>query len=388
MPLTVLLSVAANDTKIEDLRAALVGAGFAIRPHTLGSAPGVEFGPIEAVVIEVGEKPDVAAMQTRRWRAELGDELVPIVWVLPAANTDLARAGLDAGADVVLSRPLDPDLLVAQIRAASRLRAAATRVATRAREAKLLGEQLNRALTQHTRELNAARRIGLALLPRAFPEIGTVRFSVCHRQRSRTGGDFYGVQAIDSERIIFHLGDVLSLGGVGSLLAQLAAETLSLAAGEGRTPDELLARVNDELLRLGLEDEPLVALLVGTLNANTGEVVIARAGLPAPVHISASGEVTTWAIPGPFLGISETSYPVHTAVLHPGEKLLLGSDGTHADGQPGPTDNTRLAEAVSRHHNLTGQAFVDAVGRDLLGEVRHNDDFTLLCVSRGGVVSE
>jgi hypothetical protein len=151
MPLTVLLSVAANGPKIEDLRATLVGAGFAIRTHTLGSAPGVEFGLIEAVVIEVSEKPDVAAMQTRRWRAELGDELIPIVWVLPVANADLARSGLDAGADVVLARPLDSGLFVAQIRAASRLRGAVSRVATRATEAKLLGEQLNRALAQHNR---------------------------------------------------------------------------------------------------------------------------------------------------------------------------------------------------------------------------------------------
>jgi serine phosphatase RsbU (regulator of sigma subunit) len=382
MPLTVLLSVAANGPKIDDLREILVGTGFAIRTHALGSAPGVEFGHIDAVVVEAGDKPDAAAIQTRRWRAELGDEVVPIVWVLPSANADLARSGLEAGADVVLARPIDPGLFIAQLQAACRMRAAASRVSTRATEVKLLGEQLNRALAQHNRQLDTARRIGLALLPRALPEIGTTRLCVCHRQRSRTGGDFYGGQAIDSERLVFHVGDVLSLGGVGALLGQLAAKTISVSTGEGKMPGEMLACVNDELLRLGLEDEPLVALLVCTLNANTGEVVLARAGLPAPLHISASGEATTWAIPGPFLGISETSYPIHTATLHPGEKLLLGTDGIHSDGEPGPSDNTRLTEAASRHHNLTGQAFVDAVARDLLAEVRHNDDFTLLCVSR------
>src|SRR5262245_48596453 len=123
----------------DDLRGLLAEAEFETRDHTLGSTPPVDFSSIAAAVVDVGERPDMASAQTRRWRAELGDDLVPVVWVLPTADARLAARGLEAGADAVLARPLDPAVFVAQVRSAARARAAASRVTARANESRLLG---------------------------------------------------------------------------------------------------------------------------------------------------------------------------------------------------------------------------------------------------------
>src|SRR5687767_4000063 len=67
----VLLSAAEPPDGVRDL---LSGAGLPVMDHVLGAIPAVEFGGISATLIEVGDDPDAAAAQTRRWRAELGDD--------------------------------------------------------------------------------------------------------------------------------------------------------------------------------------------------------------------------------------------------------------------------------------------------------------------------
>ena len=60
--------------------------------------------------------------------------------------------------------------------------------------------------------------------------------------------------------------------------------------------------------------------------------------------------------------------------------MLIGTDGTRPDGDPGPAGTDRLLEAAAKHRAASGPAFVDAVARELLQHVRHADDFTLLGV--------
>ena len=386
-PATVLLSAPPSAT--DDLRRALAAAAFVVADHALGAAAPVDFAPLVAAVVEVGDKPDVAAAQTRRWRIELGDDFLPIVWVLPAASSDLAAKGLDAGADACVARPLDDAAFVAQVKACARGHAAASRLAVKAAEARLLGDQLQKAYAQLDRELEMARRVHRAFLPRSFPQVGAAKFAVCYRPRSRVGGDFYDVRRLDEDHVGFFVADVIGHGtAAGSLLGVFVRQSANwkhIAGTRYRLipPDEILAAVNRDLLGLGLEDPPLVAMLAGTLNVRAGTLTVARAGLPSPVFLPAAGEPRAWAVPGPFLGTAETTYQLHSAAFAPGDKLLVGTDGTRPGGEPSQQGPDELLAASARHRELTGQAFVDAVARDLLPHVRHPDDFTLLAIEMG-----
>src|SRR5262245_46452706 len=101
-PATVLLS-SPPDANSDELRKIVASAGFAVADHLLGSAPAVDFGPVVVAVVDVGERPaqpavpgstagaapakdwtEIASAQTRRWRAELGDQFVPVLWVASA----------------------------------------------------------------------------------------------------------------------------------------------------------------------------------------------------------------------------------------------------------------------------------------------------------------
>jgi serine phosphatase RsbU (regulator of sigma subunit) len=307
-----------------------------------------------------------------------------VVWVLPAEHADHCVRGFDAGTDAVLVRPFAPEVLLAQVRAAVRSCGVARRVAARAAEARLLGERLNRALDRAARELDAARRIRLALSARSPTHLGNARFGVCHRPRGKPGSDFHAASAVGPGRVVFCVGEVSGLGSAGPFLGRFVTESVLDSADEEVSAGELLTRVNRQLLALGLDDPPLVALGVGLLDTSTGRLTLSRAGLPSPVLVPATGEVEVWAMPGPFLGVAETTYPTHAATLRPGDKLLLGTDGTRPDGTPGPGDDANFHEAAARHRDAPGRRFVDAVANELLAQVRHEDDFTLLCVECSG----
>lgn len=379
---TVLLSARVPPSDLKDW---LVAAGLIVVDHALGSTPRVDFAPVAVALIEVGQELNTAVLQTRRWRAELGDELVPLIWVLAAADSAAMVQGLAAGADVVLARPLEEAVIVAQVRAAMRTRNTARRLALQAAEARLLGDQLRKAYAQIDREYSEARRVHRAFLPQFVPTVGQARLAVCHRARSKAAGDFYDVRRLDEQTVGFFVADVIS-HEAGSLLGVFLGQAVTMKeTGAGRyqilSPSETLARVNRELIELGLDDPPLVGMVAGTLNGQTGELVVARAGMPPPVYLPFHGEPETWPLPGPFLGTAHTTYPCRRSVLQPGDQLVLATDGTRPDGQPGPAGDDRpLLTAIARHRGLRGQAFVDAVAQELLPSVDHEEDFTLMVV--------
>ena len=59
---------------------------------------------------------------------------------------------------------------------------------------------------------------------------------------------------------------------------------------------------------------------------------------------------------------------------------MIGTDGTRPDGLAAAGGADPLRDAAARHRGLTGPAFADALGRELLPALRHPDDFTLMVV--------
>jgi sigma-B regulation protein RsbU (phosphoserine phosphatase) len=363
----------------ESIRESLAAAGFTVVPHGLGAAPTVDFTSLAAAVIDAGERTDLAAAQTRRWRLELGDHIVPVLWLL--ADPADANSGFAAGADACLERT--SDTLAAQVKAMARMQATAARLGRKAAESLLLGEQLRKARVQLDLGQEMGRRIRRGSLPQSLPEAGDIRLHIVHRPQAAHGGDFYDVRRLDEHTVGFFLGDALGRASAGNLLGVLVNQAVRLKIIYGHRyrlvpPDEAMLEVNRTLLGLNLEEPPLVALLIGTVDARDGSLSLARAGFPAPVFIPANGPPEVWSVPGPFLGAAETTYPPRRGTLQPGDKLLLASDGASPPGEA----SDPLLESVTRHRHLNGVAFTDAVAAELLPRSHHPDDFTLLLVER------
>jgi len=84
------------------LRAGLEAAGFGVTAAGLSGIDPAEMGKSHAVLLAVTSRVlGTAQALCRRWRIELGEQYVPIIWL--AAGEVPPGAGLDAGADAVLN---------------------------------------------------------------------------------------------------------------------------------------------------------------------------------------------------------------------------------------------------------------------------------------------
>jgi hypothetical protein len=341
----VLLAAAPGDPA-DDLRSALTAAGFAVADAAGPPLP--DLAPATAVVVSDG------VGLVRLLRAELGDHILPVIWVAPTAEALVA--GLGAGADAGLVRPVEPAALVAQARAAIRVREQAAKLAERAAEARAINDRLRKVYQQVEADARLVERAGRVALPRHLPAVGAVRFAVCHRPRalSEAAGGYDAAQ-LDAGRVGFWVTDA---GGVVGLTVRLAARGLELRDGLPRAlpPAEVLGRVNRALIGLELDPPPLVGMTCGVIDARSGSVSVARGGLPPAVVLPAAGAPRPWAGPGPFLGAFDAEFPPRDGVLERGDRLLLATAGD-AEGLPAAAD---------RHRGLAGQEFVEAVAAEVV----------------------
>jgi sigma-B regulation protein RsbU (phosphoserine phosphatase) len=398
----ILLSTAPG-TGADDLRVVLERAGFTPRPHVLGSTPGIDFAAYSAAVIAVGPHAAMAAAQTTRWRAELGDDFWPILWVLPGPDSGTTVLGLDSGADVVLPRPLDMTHFVAQVRQAVRSHARAQRVAARASEARLLGEQLNQAYTQIRLETDWAARLNRLNRHVSWPAIGRLRFSVRHETRGRFAVDTFQVCRLGQDTAGFYLARTSGSGALGQLLGAFVQTAIGRAGWgsergtgpiEPLSPASLLADLNRQLLAQP-DFQPAVAVLVGIVSADSGMLTLVRAGLPPPIFLPGPGEPTAepgepspWTFANSWLGIAETAFTDSQRILRPGDRVTFVTVTPAGDDGPEPARPSSPAPVISRisrHRALTGQRFVDAVAADLLAlsEDEDENDVTVLCLEFG-----
>lgn len=365
----------------DDLRERFAAAGYRITSLVLGTHERLDFATIGVVVIAVGETLAFAEAQTRLWRAEMGDHGVPFLWLLPYPSTELTAAGLDAGADVCLARPVDPGVLIGQIKALLRTRRRTAELTARTADIRPLNEQLRRAYSEIDRVYDLVRRVRRAYEPQRMPDFGGVRIAVAHRPRSRVGGDLYDVVRLDEDHIGFWLADAGSTGGpAGGLLGLLIKQAVVLKEIHTKgyrlvPPCEVLARVNRELLILDLDPPCLVGMACGQVDTRTGKVAFARAGIPPAIFLPKDGSPEIWTGPGPHLGAFEAEFPPQYGKLEPGDRLVLFSDGARPTQEPDP-----IPQILLRHRELRGQPFVDAVCRDGLAYSTEPDDATLLAI--------
>lgn len=334
----------------DDLRAALTAAGFAVADAAPGP-PLPDLAPASAVVVSAGPG------FVRLLRAELGDHVLPVIWV--AQTPDALAAGLAAGADAGLVRPVDPAVLVAQVRAAARVREQVKKLAERAAEASSLNDRLRKVYQQVEADARLVERVGRAVLPRQLPALGGLRFAVCHRPRAlseSSGG--YDAARLDDDRVGFWVTDA---GGVEGLAVRLAT------GGQALPPGELLGRVNRALIGLEIDPPPLVGMACGVIDARSGAVSVARGGLPPAVVLPATGDPEAWTGPGPFVGAFDAEFPQRDGMLERGDRLILATAG----------DAEGLTAAADRHRDAAGNAFAEAVASDL---VDAGDAVTVLIV--------
>jgi serine phosphatase RsbU (regulator of sigma subunit)/anti-sigma regulatory factor (Ser/Thr protein kinase) len=197
-------------------------------------------------------------------------------------------------------------------------------------------------------ELEVAKLIQQNFLPRELPDLPGWRVSAHYRPAREVGGDFYDVIELDGGRVGFVVGDVTDKGVPAAMVMAATRSILRAASQRLGSPGAVLRRAND-LLCPDMPPKMFVTCLVAVLDPLTGVLRYANAGHNLPCARTAGGSVELRATGMPLGLMPGMQYDESEAVLEPGDRLLLYSDG--------------LVEA----HDPSGEMFGFARLRDLMG---------------------
>ena len=216
-----------------------------------------------------------------------------------------------------------------------------------------------------TSELAAARSVQELMIPQE--KIQTPGFEVdsVYNPATEVGGDFFHVQPTEDGGLLVILGDVAGKG------LKAAMNVSMLMGAMRRTTERSPAKILESLNRVLTGSESFTTCQVAWFSAN-GEVVMANAG-HLPPYLN-SQEI---AIPGglPLGVLPEVSYDEIRLFLHPGDRILLMSDGVVEARQP-----SGELFGFDRVHNLSNQtAFYIADAAKTFGQ---EDDITVLTIRR------
>ena len=96
----------------------------------------------------------------------------------------------------------------------------------------------------------------------------------------------------------------------------------------GQSPSEVLSSL--DLLFDALVEDRVVTVVVGTINPKLGTVRLANAGHPSPLIVRADGTTSFASTETSLLiaaGLDGPARPAHDLALHPGDSLVMYSDG-------------------------------------------------------------
>jgi serine phosphatase RsbU (regulator of sigma subunit) len=242
------------------------------------------------------------------------------------------------------------------------------------------------AREKEQKEIELARKVQLGFLPQTLPEVPRVRFAVHYLLCGRVGGDFYDVFRLDERHVGLYVADAMGHGVPASLLTIFVKKGVRAKEVFGQQyrlvpPDEVLYRLNRDLIDQQLSEQPFITMVYALYNHADGTLHFARAGHPYPLLVPAEGPPQFWRQEGLLLGVVDARFPCQTRRLGPGDKLLLYTDGVDTatfEGCPPGADS--LLACAERHRHLPVQEFVARLAHDLFGAQDQPDDLTLLAL--------
>lgn len=237
-------------------------------------------------------------------------------------------------------------------------------------------------------ELAEGRAIQMRLLPEPSPAIAGWDAWLYSRPANDVGGDLIDCIHFNEGRHVLVLGDVSGKGLSAALLMVKLQATIRALCTESIPLPDLGSQINRIFRRDGITSS-FATLVVLDIAGDSGKIRLLNAGHTPPLVFARAGPRSP-AKGGPALGLmAGPDYTVTEEVLQPGEMLLVYSDGINearnAQGECFGNERllARIAACPPAGAEAIGQTVLAAV-QDFLGDVRPDDDQTLLVLRRVG----
>ncbi len=239
------------------------------------------------------------------------------------------------------------------------------------------------------RELQLAREIQMAYLPRELPELEGFDFGARMLPARAVGGDFYDFIPLEGGLLGIVVADVADKGVPAAIMMALSRSILRAEANGSTSPGNTLRAVNGHVLEMN-ESGLFVTAIYGLLDHSRRTFSYARAGHEFPILIEPGGRITAVPSgPGQPVGILPDPYmDEQTLLLPPGSTLLIFTDGLsdsmNAQGEFfGPE---RLQQSMDLSKASAQEICDSLIGtiKEFQGSNAQFDDMTLVVIRARG----
>ncbi|NOJ39126.1 PP2C family protein-serine/threonine phosphatase [Bradyrhizobium australiense] len=307
---------------------------------------------------------------------------IPIIMISSLEEIESVIRCIELGAEDYLSKPFNPTLLRARLGASL--------------EKKRLRDEIRKNMLRLAQELQAARALQLAMLPRQFPICSPSHPIAVHavmEPAREVGGDLYDCFYAGEHTFCFLVGDVCGKGASAAMFMARARSLVRITVALWREwraddldPGELLEAVNRELCQDN-DDCMFVTMFLGSIDTRSGLISFVNAGHPRPHLVSSTGETkqidSKPALP---LGVRrEARFQTRTLQILPGDALFVCSDGVFeaVNGKGDLFSIERMGQLLRQANAAEPREMVriikDAVDA-FMGTASRTDDLTALAL--------
>jgi len=239
-----------------------------------------------------------------------------------------------------------------------------------------------RRLLSIEHELEIAREIQTSILPRSNPEIRNLDITAAYHPMTAVAGDFYEFIPVDEHRAGVLVADVSGHGVPAALIAAMMKMAVQSVVPCVASPGDVLQGLNRMLSGQAPDQFMTAAYLY--IDTENYKARYSAAGHP-PLLLVRAGTLHRIESNGLVFGVTaQPEYPVRDIGLHPGDRLLLYTDGViEPENAKGETfGDSKLEEVVLCCQTCTPTELTDR----LLSEIRawqpeshsQQDDITLV----------
>jgi signal transduction histidine kinase/serine phosphatase RsbU (regulator of sigma subunit) len=276
---------------------------------------------------------------------------LPVLMLTAKSKPEDIVAGLEAGANDYLAKPVNRKELVARVNGLISLKE---------------NYRVHNELTVIKRDIQIAHDIQNTILLQEIPASEHVRIAMRYRPMTELGGDFYDVQLLEQSGVRILMADVSGHGIPAAFICAMLKVVYSFHSGDEVDPADLMTKINGGLFRF-LGNQFLTACYA-VIDVERMQLRQSNAG-HWPLMVLRGGEVLVDRTNGIPVGWDEEStYQTVETGLETGDRIVIYTDGIveARDHEQRMYGEARLREALVASRDLPPDDQADRI----IGDVR------------------
>ena len=290
----------------------------------------------------------------RQLKADPATKEIPIIFLSALGDTKDKVQGLDLGAVDYITKPFQPDEVIARVNTHLTIYR--------------LKREVQEQRDELENELQVVAEEQRKLLPEQLPQVEGFQLSAYYETSRYAGGDYYDIIKLPDNRWGFIMADAAGHSTPAAVLVAMTCTLLRAYPESPTKPAKVLYDINKHLCNLS--NNNFITALYAVYDTNSRTLRIARAGHPPPIlYRPGDGQAVELSCKGvyPMAIDPYDEVPITEIELQAGDRLMLYTDGITERFNPAGEcyEVKRLCEQFAKDSDNDPQKILDTVIEDV-----------------------